>query len=226
MIILGNRLLETGLTAAFPTPAVGVVEGVAAFALVVSIRAYAGTVVAGELTGEPVTVREGLYRSLARTPALIGVVLLVAFSVLVIPSLVSLPLLLLLGLTLGSPVGVVGFPLTAAVGVLVVAVPSLFLLFKFWFAPEACVIGQYGPIEALEVSWRLTTNYRGRFALIIVIVIGSAISTHLPTAFLEFGTGSALVSPVLSVASASVGELLSVAWASAYAHTYVKNIVL
>jgi hypothetical protein len=225
VIILARRLLETDAITVLPTPAVGVVEGVATFAFIISIRAYVGTIVAGELTDTPVTIREGLHRSIARTPAVVGVVLLVVFSVMVIPSLVSLPLFVVLGLTLGDPVAILGFPIVAAVGGVVFAVPFLFFLFKFWFAPEACVIGQYGPIESLAVSWRLTTHYRGKFILVAVIAIGSAIGFYLPTVLPELGTGGALVSLVLRVTSASVGELLSVVWASAYAHTYVQGIV-
>jgi hypothetical protein len=225
VIILARRLLETDAITVLPTPAVGVVEGVATFAFIISIRAYVGTIVAGELTDTPVTIREGLHRSIARTPAVVGVVLLVVFSVMVIPSLVSLPLFVVLGLTLGDPVAILGFPIVAAVGGVVFAVPFLFFLFKFWFAPEACVIGQYGPIESLGVSWRITTNYRGKFVLIAVIAIGSAISIYLPTVLPEFGTGPALVSPIVDAISSSASELLSVVWASAYAHTYVQGIV-
>ena len=225
VIILARRLLETDAIAVLPTPAVGVVEGVATFAFIISIRAYVGTIVAGELTDTPVTIREGLHRSIARTPAVVGVVLLVVFSVMVIPSLVSLPLFVVLGFTLGNPVEILGFPIVAAVGGVVFAVPFLFFIFKFWFALEACVIGQYGPIESLRVSWRLTTNYRGKLVLIAVITVGSAISIYLPTALPELGMGPTLVSPILDAISSSVGELLSVAWASAYAHTYVQSIV-
>ncbi|MFD1599623.1 hypothetical protein [Halobellus rarus] len=225
VIIFANRLLETDSIDVLPMPAVGVVEAVTAFAFIVSIRAYVGTIVAGELTGTPVTIREGLHRSIARTPALVGVVLLVVFSVMTIPFVLSLPLFVLVGVVPGTPVEWVSFPVAAAVGGSVFAVPFLFLLFKFWFAPEACVIGQYGPIESLWVSWRITTSYRGKFLLVVVIVIGSAVSLYLPTVLPEFGTGLAPVSPVLDAISSSVGELLSILWASAYAHTYVQGVV-
>jgi hypothetical protein len=143
----------------------------------------------------------------------------------VIPSLVSLPLFVVVGFTLGNPVEILGFPIVAAVGGVVFAVPFLFFLFKFWFAPEACVIGQYGPIESLMISWRITTNYRGKFVLIAVIAVGSAISIYLPTVLPELGMGPTLVSPILDAISSSAGELLSVVWASAYAHTYIQGIV-
>ncbi len=225
VIILANRLLETDSINILPLPAIGVFETLTAFAFIVLIRAYVGTIVAGELTGDPVTIREGLHRSFARTPALVGLILFIVFSAMTIPFLLFLPLLVLVGAIPGNPVEIVGFPVAAAVGVIVFAVPFLFLLFKFWFAPEACVIGQYGPIESLRVSWRITTNYRGKFVLVGVIVIGSGLSLYLPTMFPELGAELAPVSPIFDAISSSVGELLSIVWASAYAHIYVQGVV-
>ncbi|QZY04687.1 hypothetical protein K6T36_16585 (plasmid) [Halobaculum roseum] len=225
MIILANRLLETDTIELLPTPAVGMIEAVTAFAFVISLRAYVGTIVAGELTGDSVTIREGLRRSIGRTPALVGVILLTVFSVMTIPFFLSLPLLVLVGALPINPVGMVSFPVAAAVGVIVFVVPILFLLFKFWFAPEACVIGEYGPLESLRVSWRITTNYRTKFLLVGVIAIGSALSLYLPTVVPQLETEMTLVHPVLGVISSSVGELLSIVWASAYAHIYVQGIV-
>ncbi|GAB7009092.1 hypothetical protein JCM31271_10350 [Halorubrum trueperi] len=225
MIILTNRLLETDSINVLPLPAIGVFETLTAFAFIVLIRAYVGTIVTGELTGAPVTIREGFRRSLARTPALVGLILFIVFCAMTIPFLLFLPLLVLVGAIPGNPVEIVGFPVAAAVGGIVFAVPFLFLLFKFWFAPEACVIGRYGPIESLRVSWRITTNYRGKFVLAGVIVIGSALSLYLPTMFPELGARVAPVSPVLEAISTSVGELLSIVWASAYAHIYVQGVI-
>ncbi|MUW13486.1 hypothetical protein GJ633_01595 [Halorubrum sp. CBA1125] len=225
MIILANRLLETDIITVLPMPAIGVAEVLTAFVFIISIRAYVGTIVVSELTGESVTIRKGLRRSLARTPSLVGVILLIVFSLMTIPFLVFLPLLVLAGAIPGNPVNMVGFPVAAAVGGIAFAVPFLFLLFKFWFAPEACVIGQYGPLKSLRVSWHITTNYRGKFVLIGMIATGSALSLYLPTYLPEMGESLASLNPVLSVISASVGELLSIVWASAYAHIYVQGIV-
>jgi hypothetical protein len=225
VIILANRLLEMDSITVLPMPVVGVAEAVTAFVFIISIRAYVGTIVAGELTGDPVTTREALRRSIARTPALVGVILLIVFSVMTIPFFVSLPLFLLVGVLPVTPVEMVSFPVAAAVGGIVFAVPFLFLLFKFWFAPEACVIGQYGPLKSLRVSWRITTNYRRKFLLVVVIATGSAVSLYLPTALPQLETGLALVLPALHVLSSSAGELLSIVWASAYAHIYVQGIV-
>jgi hypothetical protein len=206
-------------------PALGVFETLTAFAFIILIRAYVGTIVAGELAGDPVTRREGLRRSLARTPALVGVIILTVFFVMTVPFLVLLPLLILAGTIPGNPIDMVGFPVVAAIGGIAFAVPFLFLLFKIWFALEACVIGQYGPLKSFRVSWRITTNYRGKFVLIGVIAIGSALSFYLPTYLPEMGTSLASLNPVLSVLSSSVSELLSILWASAYAHIYIQGIV-
>jgi hypothetical protein len=224
VIILANRLLETDSINLLPLPMIGVFEAVTAFAFIFLIRAYVGTIVAGELTGNPVTIREGLHRSIARTPALVGLIFLIVLFAMSIPFLVLLPLFVLVGVIPGF-MELIGFPVAAAVGGIVFVVPFLLLLFKFWFAPEACVIGQYGPIESLRVSWCITTNYRGKVMLIAVIAIGIVIGLYLPTSLSEMGTSLASVNPVLSVISSSVGELLSIVWASAYAHVYVQGIV-
>lgn len=225
VIIIANRLLETDGIALLPMPAISVIEAVTAFVFVISIRAYVGTIVAGELTGDPVTIREGLRRSIARTPALVGVIFLVVFSVMTIPFFVSVPLFLLVAVFPVTSVEIISFPVTAAVGGIIFVAPFLFLLFKFWFAPEACVIGQYGPFKSLRVSWHITSNYRGKFLLIAVIVIGSAVNHSIPTILPQIETGLTVVHPVLHVISSSVGELLSIVWASAYAHIYVQGIV-
>jgi len=225
VVILANRLLETESITLLPMPAIDVIETVTAFVFIISIRAYVGTIVAGELTGDPVTIREGLRQSISRTPALVGVILIIVFSVMTIPFFVSVPLFFLVAVFPVTPVELVSFPVAAAVGGILFLVPLLFLLFKFWFAPEACVIGQYGPLKSLRVSWRITSNYRGKFLLIIVIAIGSAVNLYLPTVLTQLETGLTVVHPVLHVISSSAGELLSIVWATAYAHIYIQGIV-
>lgn len=159
-IVLGRRLLETGVVAGLPAPAVGTIEAATTFAFVLLVRAYVGTIAAGELTDTPVTVRGGLRRSVARTPALVGVVALAALAVVLLPFVLSLPLVLVVAGLGGTPLETVGFPLVAAVGGVLFVLPFLCLVFKFWFAPEACVIGRYGPVESLRVSWGITGHVR------------------------------------------------------------------
>lgn len=225
VIIFANRFLETDSIGILPMPVIGVFETLTAFTFIFLIRAYVGTIVAGELTGEPVTIREGLYRSTTRTPAIVGLMFLIVFSVMTIPFLAVFPVFVLSGVIPGNPVELIGFPVAAAVSGVIFVVPALFLVFKFWFAPEACVIGQYGPIESLRISWRLTTNYRGRFVLVVVIAIGSALSVYLPTSLPGIGMGLVSLNSVVRVLAASVGELLAVIWTGAYAHIYVQGIV-
>jgi len=141
-----------------------------------------------------------------------------------IPFLLSLPLSVLVGVSGGTMVELVGFPVAAAVGGVAFAVPFLFVLFKLWFAPEACVIGRYGPLEAVWVSWEITTNYRGTFVLVTVITLGSAVGFHVPSVLPAIGPGLTAMAPVLGTVSSSVGELLSIVWASAYAHVYVQGV--
>ncbi len=76
VIVLVNRLLETDSIDVLPLPVIDVLEALTAFAFIFLIRAYVGTIVAGELTGDPVTIRAGLHRSIARIPAVVGGVFL------------------------------------------------------------------------------------------------------------------------------------------------------
>lgn len=175
-IVVLNRVLETESIHTIPTPVVGSLEVLATFTFVILLRAYVGTVVASELTETHLTYRERFRHSLSRTPALIGVVVSIVLLVMFVPFLVSIPLFVLLALIPGNPIELFGFATVAAVGGLTFALPFLFLLFKFWFAPEACVIGRYGPIESLRISWRITTNYRTKLLLVTLIAAGSAAS--------------------------------------------------
>jgi len=69
VIISANRLFETDTVTVPPTLAVGVVEGVTAFALIIPVRAYMRPTVAGEPTDNPVTIYRGVHRGPPRAPA-------------------------------------------------------------------------------------------------------------------------------------------------------------
>lgn len=219
--ILLNRLLETNLVDALPSPAVGGLETLTAFAFVVVLRAYVATFVASDLTGHRVTVRDAGRRTLDRVPALTGVFALVVSLALLVPSLMSMLLLFLVTAVTGNPIAALGFPAVVAVGGVLFVAPLLFVLFKFWFAPEACVIGQYGPVESLRISWHITTNYRAKFLLVVFIATGSAVGFYLP----EVTASTPAFGPVLHAVSASVGEFMSMLWAGAYAHNYVQGVL-
>ena len=223
VVVLARRLLEANSLHGLPTPAVGVLGAVTTFSFVFPLRAYVATIVAGELTGTPVTVRDGLRRSIARVPAFLGMAVLILLAMLTIPFVLSLPLFALLALTGGAPIETFGFPLVAAVGGVGFAVPFLFLLFRFWFAPEACVVGRYGPIESLRISWRITTNYRAKLLLIVLLALGSALSVFVVGASPDGGLVT--VGPLFEALSTSAGEFLSILWAGAYAHLYVQGVV-
>ena len=144
---------------------------------------------------------------------------------LVVPSVVSVPLTVLFVVVSGNPVEIVGFPVVAAVGTLGFALPSVFLLVKFWFAPETCVIGRYGPIDSLRVSWRLTTDYRRKYLLVLLIVIGSVLTFDLLGPLVQVYGDTVIRGPVLRALSVSIEELLSVVWVGAYAHIYVQEVI-
>lgn len=224
VIVLANRLLETESVTVLPVPAIDIVEFVTAFAFVFLIRAYVATIVAGELTSDRVTAREGLSHTVARIPAF-G--LTVSLVVVLVMSTVaaSAPLFGFLFLFPGNPIEIVGFPAAAGIGALVAVGPPLLLVFKFWFALEACVVGHYGPVDSLRISWRITTNHRAKLFLLVLIALGSGVTFYLPTYVLQIGSDLGPIPSVVNVIAASIGELLSVVWASAYAHIYVQQVI-
>ncbi|OYR45984.1 hypothetical protein [Halorubrum sp. Ea8] len=224
VIILANRLLETESINILPVPAIDIIEFVTAFAFVFLIRAYVATIVAGELTSDRVTARKGLSHTVARIPAF-GITILLVILLVMSTAAASAPLFGLLLVFPGNPIEIVGFPAVAGVGALVALGPPLLLLFKFWFALEACVVGHYGPVDSLRISWRITTNYRAKILLLVLIALGSGVTFYLPSYVLQIGSDLGLLSSLVNMIAASIGELLSVVWASAYAHIYVQQVI-
>lgn len=70
-------------------------------------------------------------------------------------------------------------PVYAELGVLLLAaVVVVYLLVKLWFVPEACFVGGYGPLEAIHVSWTITTlHFRKAVAIVggFVVLFGVGI---------------------------------------------------
>jgi hypothetical protein len=73
---------------------------------------------------------------------------------------------------------------TDVVVLLAVAASVLYLLLKFWFVPEACFVGGYGPASALRTSWQVTTLHRRKAFLVVagfalLLGVGVALDTRL-----------------------------------------------
>lgn len=222
--LLWNRAVDIGLVKFFPAYVLGIIEPLSVFVLAFFLRAYIGTLVVGELTGRPVTVYDGVIHSLRRTPALVVSLVLVVVVVMTAPFVLSLPLFFVIAL-IGIPLQTVVVPLVLAVGGVVFAVPFVFLLFRFWLAVEACVLGRYGPIESLRVSWQITSNHRGKLFVVVVLIFVSTLTLYFPEQLPVVREIVGASRSPLSMLLASLNELLSLLWAGVYAHVYVQAVV-
>jgi len=145
-------------------------------------RGYIGVVGRAQLGGRDLPARHGLVTSLRRFPAFLGAVLLVVsllaaaglFVVVVLPD----PSRAALG-----AIGLDPFTIDLLL-VLVLAGTIVYALVKFWFVPEACFVGGYGPVAALRASWTVTTLHRRKALLIVggyalLLGVGVVLDTRL-----------------------------------------------
>lgn len=223
LLVVGRRLLET--VAIVPGPLAEFLEGLSAVALFVLLRAYVGIVATEALTGRTASVGERARHVFRRVPALLGLGVAFVGLFLVASSVTTIPLFVALFLVPGNPIGPGTFPLFVAAFTLATVVPILLLLFKVWLAVEACVVGRYGTVDSLRVSWRLTSNVRWRLAVTVLPLLAALGLVY----WIGRVPGSDLVpgatSPVVGAVTRSVGELTSVVWYGVYAHLYVQGAV-
>lgn len=125
-------------------------------------------------------------------------------------------------------------------GILVsTAMLVVYLLVKFCFVPEACFVGGYGPLAALQTSWRLTTVHRRKaIALTVGLLALFAVSTLLeggltgggrPVVFSVTFDGTTVAIRSIGMSTASLPRLLADAGLSAlyygvFVHQYVQGL--
>jgi hypothetical protein len=145
-------------------------------------RGYIGVVGRDRLAGRDTSMSGALLTVLRRFPAFAGATLLIVALLgsvgLFVARVLSRPIRLLL-----RTAGAGAFAAELAV-LVAVAASIVYLLLRFWFVPEACFIGRYGPVSALTTSWRLTTVHRRKAILIVagfglLLGVGIALDTQL-----------------------------------------------
>jgi len=235
IVLFGGFLVTAGagLDAAgaryLPSPVVGLLDIVVAAGFALVLRAYVATLTARELTGSTLAPWPWCRRAVGRTLLLAVVVLALVLAISVASTALSFTLLgaLVVGGVV-PPAGSLGQPgflvaVSASVGLLLV--PVLYVLFKCWFALEACIIGRYGPVDAIRVSWGLTTTYRGkvlRLTAVVLLSLGASyVAALTPSLSGSLGT---LLSSLGSLVGA-VGELSAVLWYAVSAHLYVQGVL-
>ncbi|MDS0257942.1 hypothetical protein NDI56_00805 [Haloarcula sp. S1CR25-12] len=215
--VLGVRYL--------PVPVADVLEIAVAGGFFIGVRIYVATLTARELTGDTVSpwlwCRRAVGRALVLVVVLIG--LLGALSAL--STLLSVALMGVLVLTALQPTTPYGYMLVFAVSVGLLLLPVGIMLFKCWFAMEACILGRYGPLESIRVSWAMTTSYRWKLARLLSLFT-VAIGLSYVGRLVAPGSGplAALFPAVQSLAGA-LAELSAVVWFAVSAHLYVQSVV-
>lgn len=145
-------------------------------------RGYIGVIGRDALARREPSAADALRTVLRRFPAFAGaailVVALLASVGLFVTRVLSGPARAAL-----ETAGTSGFA-TDVVVLLAVAASILYLLLKFWFVPEACFVGGYGPAGALRASWRLTSLHRRKVLLVLtafalLLGVGVALDTRL-----------------------------------------------
>lgn len=145
-------------------------------------RGFIGIVGLAALSDRQYSVVEAVHVVGRRFPSLVGALLTIsvclAVLVVVLTNLVS-PLVQTVVRTIGVT------PVVAEVVMLVfLAGGIVYVLVKFCFVPEACIVGGYGPIRSLRVSWTVTTVHRRKVlaivaGFVVLLWLGILLDTHL-----------------------------------------------
>jgi len=164
LVFLGAGLLQLlALFAPSPLAVLTIIFGVGG---VFVGRGYIGVVGRDELADRSSSATELLGLVFSRFPSFVGA------AVLIVSLLFSLGLFITV--VLSEPVHVLlewlGVQPFAVDVLLLVAVAAglVYAVLKFWFVPEACFVGGYGPVTALKTSWRITTLRRRKAILLVV----------------------------------------------------------
>ncbi|MBX0286082.1 hypothetical protein [Haloarcula salinisoli] len=212
-----------------PSPVVRLLDILMAAGFVLGLRAYVATLTARELTGSSLAPWPWCRRAIVRTLLLAVVVLALVFVIAAASTALTFALFgaLVVGgmLPPGGPLHQPGFLAAVAVSVGLLLVPVFYVLFKCWFALEACIIGRYGPVDAIRVSWGLTTTYRGkvlRLTAVVILSLGASyVAALTPSVSGPLGTLLSSLGPLVG----ALGELTAVLWYAVSAHLYVQGVL-
>ncbi|MWV38558.1 hypothetical protein [Natrialba sp. INN-245] len=186
-------------------------------------RGYAVTIVSGEITGHRYTPRRAAGHALRRTPAVIATMMFVGVATMG---------LVFVGTILGIVVVLSDSALLTGAGIvalLVLFVLLIVVLVKFILAAEAVVVGGYGPIAALRVSWGLV-SFRRRTTIVLVsmvVAIATAFAMTEISATLEPYpiVGAEMTATVVFGGSTALTYLSSAVSAAVFCHLYVQGVL-
>ncbi|RQH01738.1 hypothetical protein [Natrarchaeobius oligotrophus] len=204
-------------------PAVEVTLSFVVFTGGLFARSYAGTIVAGELVDRRYAPTTAAAHALRRLPAVVATLLFTFLSTMA---------LTVVGVLAGAAVLFADSPVVTAAGIVALAVTVVLVivvLVKFILAPEAVVVGGYGPIAALAVSWGLVSFRRRTTIVLVSLVVAIATAFAITEISAATATHPVVGSPptrLVVLAGSSLATYLSGAiTAIVFAHLYVQRIL-
>lgn len=199
--------------------------------LAVGIRTYAVTLFSASVSDQMLSTRESVRYSIGRLPAVSATLVAIVVASVVAVGVVSAVVLVLLEIALATEAAT-GIALaddsvfSGASATLIFGSVMALVGFKFWLAPEVCVVGGYGPLTALRLSWSLTPAHRLRLLVVIAgfgftVFGGELLASTLAIA----GTGAVLRVPGLALVGFVTQGLLYVIWFAVGTQIYLRSVV-
>lgn len=236
LVVLGAVGLLQAATAFVPSEA-GLVVVCAGIVGVFAGRGYIGVVGRRSLDPTDQQADSALRVVVGRLPQFVGAVLAIVSGLVA----VGLLIVLLLSPVVQWGTTAVGVdPMVADLGILGILVVSVvYALLKCCFVPEACFVGGYGPLDAIRVSWTITSVHTAKAVAIfggfsVLLAVGVLFETQLggagaPLALtIEVGeTEVVLRSFGLSVASGlrfAFDLLVTALYSGVFVHQYVSGV--
>lgn len=184
------------------------------------LRGFFGAVVAAEITDKSVNTRQVLAYTTRR---LVPLTLTVAglFSLLGVTLGVSILCVSVLVFDLGllKPTIFNGVTPTLLFGSLLAPV-----VYKFWIAPDACVVGNQGSVTAFWSSWRITTAHWRRVCLLLVSFTATITAPYAVSGIFVTVSGFNVSSvPGISLLTVQFQWLTTVVWYLVGSHIYVRS---
>jgi hypothetical protein len=195
-------------------------DGVSVVLLGVFLRGFFGGIVAVEMTERTADIRQVMTYTTQRLVPLIATVGGL-FSILGVTLAVSILCVsvLVFDFRLLSPTIFDGITPTLLFGTVLAPV-----FYKFWIAPDVCVVGKEGPITAFRSSWRITTAHWRRVCLLLASFIATVTAPYVVGEVIAT-VGDYHVSslPGASLLRTQFQWLTTVVWYSVGAQIYVRS---
>lgn len=149
--------------------------------LFIVVRPYVGTITLLALTDGDVSTRQAVWYSLRRIPAVAvtSVAVVVAMGVVLVAASMLVWALVAGIIQLHAGLGaVVERTVFDGPGATVLFGSIMTLAgYKLWLAADICVVGGYGPLCALRMSWAITAMHRWR---VVIVVFGFLLTAFGP----------------------------------------------